>query len=87
MTRSFYTLLPPTATSTAPRTFIVLPRTPIASLFSPNTNTLASDLIQAHVDMFETKSDGVYDLGKESVRVISDWIDAEVEHPTADPLD
>lgn len=75
---SLYTLLPPlpnSSSSTPPRTFIILPSSSTSkSYFSPNTNTRAADEIQAHVDMFEDKNDGVYSLGRETVLLIGKWL-------------
>lgn len=73
-TYSFYTLIP--AKGTLPdRTFLILP--PSATLrahFSPAPDTLASDEIHAHMDMFD-KSDGLYQLAQETAALVQDWVD------------
>ncbi|GAA5908890.1 esterase/lipase family protein [Sporobolomyces salmoneus] len=72
----FYTLHPPNPSSPAARTFLILPTKPAQlSLFTPSTNTRADGEIQAHVEMFD-KSDGVYDLGRETARLISEWVES-----------
>lgn len=74
-TRSFYTLLPPTPSSPS-RTFLILPTTAKQiPKFAPSTNTRASDEITAHIEMFD-KSDGVYELGRETARIISEWVES-----------
>lgn len=71
----FYTLLTPHKDAPLiPRTFIVLPDNKSHPNFSSNINSFAQDPIQAHVDMFETKSDGYYALGKETVDLINSWL-------------
>ncbi|GAA5870781.1 hypothetical protein JCM16303_001584 [Sporobolomyces ruberrimus] len=71
----FYTLLPPTPSSPS-RTFLILPTTAKQiPKFAPSTNTRASDEITAHIEMFD-KSDGVYELGRETARIISEWVES-----------
>lgn len=87
---SFYTLLPPTSTAAA-RTFLILPTNPLHSpQFSPSTNTRANDEITAHVDMFD-KSDGVYELGRETARLVSEWVEksrkGEMGYWEGDPVE
>ncbi|GAA6024825.1 hypothetical protein JCM11491_005665 [Sporobolomyces phaffii] len=70
----FYTLLPPTPSSPS-RTFLILPTSETQTpRFTPSTNTRASDEITAHIEMFD-KSDGVYELGRETARLISEWVE------------
>ena len=73
---SFYTLLPPKEMSlTGARTFIVLPdkESPLAPEFIPANNYLAEDEIQAHMHMFEAKTnDGYYALGLSTMKVIEE---------------
>ncbi|PIL36979.1 hypothetical protein GSI_00671 [Ganoderma sinense ZZ0214-1] len=59
------------------RTFIVLPHrnSPLATHFMPNRNTLASDEIQAHTGMFDTKTnDGYYQLGLVTAKLIREAV-------------
>ncbi|KAM0792888.1 hypothetical protein ACM66B_002650 [Microbotryomycetes sp. NB124-2] len=71
----FYTYLPASANAGA-RTFCVLPTSPdVSALWSPNTNTRADTEITAHIEMFTEKSDGLYSLGQETCRLMSDWLD------------
>jgi hypothetical protein len=71
---SFYTLIP--AKGTLPdRTFLILPHSaPLRAHFSPAPDTLASDEIHAHMDMFD-KSDGLYQLAQETAALVQDWVD------------
>ena len=71
---SFYTLIP--AKGTLPdRTFLILPHSaPLRAHFSPAPDTLASDEIHAHMDMFD-KSDGLYHLAQETAALVQDWVD------------
>ncbi|GAA5961633.1 hypothetical protein JCM3765_002658 [Sporobolomyces pararoseus] len=70
----FYTLLPP-APSSPSRTFLILPTSPLQSkFFTPSKNSQASDEIRAHIEMFD-KSDGVYELGKETAKLITEWVE------------
>jgi hypothetical protein len=72
---SFYTLLPPTSSSTS-RTFCVLPHTPsVRACFSPNVNSRAADEIAAHIEMFTEESDGMYELGSGTCKVLRGWLD------------
>ncbi|KAI9001402.1 hypothetical protein BD414DRAFT_431911 [Trametes punicea] len=71
---TFYTYLPPSPPAyPSTRTFAVLPRpnTPLSSHFVANRNTLASDEIQAHTGMFDSKTnDGYYELGLSTAQLI-----------------
>ncbi|KAI9069227.1 hypothetical protein FKP32DRAFT_1617478 [Trametes sanguinea] len=71
---TFYTYLPPSPPAyQTPRTFAVIPRqdTPLGSHFVANRNTLASDEIQAHTGMFDSKSnDGYYELGLSTAQLV-----------------
>ncbi|GAA6062581.1 hypothetical protein JCM10212_004176 [Sporobolomyces blumeae] len=71
----FYTSLP-SPSPLPPRTFLILPSSssPVAKHFTPATNTRSSDEVMAHVDMFD-KSDGVYELGRETARLVAEWVD------------
>ncbi|GAA5954406.1 hypothetical protein JCM8115_004578 [Rhodotorula mucilaginosa] len=71
---NFYTLIP--AKGTLPdRTFLILPHSaPLRAHFSPAPDTLASDEIHAHMDMFD-KSDGLYQLAQETAALVQDWVD------------
>lgn len=73
-TCSFYTLIP--AKGTVPdRTFLILPHSAaLRAHFSPAADTLASDEIHAHMDMFD-KSDGMYRLSQETAALVQDWVD------------
>ena len=81
----FYTLLPASLPSTDHRTFITLPKRKfsftvpsegdVADHFLKAPNGLASDEIQAHMGMFEAKTnDGYYQLGLETSRVIREAV-------------
>ncbi|GAA5976681.1 hypothetical protein JCM5350_006719 [Sporobolomyces pararoseus] len=71
----FYTLLPPTNPSSPSRTFLILPTSSDQlSVFTPSKNSQASDEIRAHIEMFD-KSDGVYELGRETAKLISEWVE------------
>ncbi|KAK4056338.1 hypothetical protein OIO90_002782 [Microbotryomycetes sp. JL221] len=71
----FYTFLPATSQVGA-RTFCVLPTSSdVSPLWSPNTNTRADTEITAHIEMFTEKSDGLYSLGQETCKLISEWLD------------
>lgn len=77
---SFYTLLPPSATSSSARTFCMLPHTPaIRACFTPNSNSHAADEIAAHVEMFTDKSDGMYELGSKTCSLLGEWLEAARE--------
>ncbi|KAI0663247.1 hypothetical protein C8Q70DRAFT_956954 [Cubamyces menziesii] len=71
---TFYTYLPASPpVNPTPRTFAVLPRqnTPLGTHFVANRNTLASDEIQAHTGMFDSKTnDGYYELGLSTAQLI-----------------
>ncbi|OSC98955.1 hypothetical protein PYCCODRAFT_1374140 [Trametes coccinea BRFM310] len=71
---TFYTYLPPSPPAyQTPRTFAVIPRqnTPLGRHFVANRNTLASDEIQAHTGMFDSKSnDGYYELGLSTAQLV-----------------
>ncbi|KAI0638016.1 hypothetical protein C8Q77DRAFT_1088902 [Trametes polyzona] len=71
---TFYTYLPPSPPANpSARTFAVLPKpnTPLGAHFVANRNTLASDEIQAHTGMFDSKSnDGYYELGLSTAKLI-----------------
>ncbi|KAI0650270.1 hypothetical protein C8Q79DRAFT_901409 [Trametes meyenii] len=71
---TFYTYLPPNPpTNPDGRTFAVLPRpnTPLGAHFVANRNTLASDEIQAHTGMFDSKTnDGYYELGLSTAQLV-----------------
>ncbi|BGP45523.1 hypothetical protein JCM10450v2_001342 [Rhodotorula kratochvilovae] len=70
----FYTLLPASG-ATPQRTFLVLPHAPLLrARFSPATDPLARDEIQAHVQMFD-KSPGTYALGQETARLVGEWVE------------
>ncbi|POY76015.1 A/B superfamily hydrolase [Rhodotorula taiwanensis] len=71
---NFYTLIP--AKGTVPdRTFLILPHSAaLRAHFSPAADTLASDEIHAHMDMFD-KSDGMYRLSQETAALVQDWVD------------
>ncbi|KAI0353486.1 hypothetical protein OH77DRAFT_1497209 [Trametes cingulata] len=75
---TFYTYLPPSPpTNPSPRTFAVLPRpnTPLGSHFVANRNTLASDEIQAHTGMFDSKTnDGYYQLGLSTAQLVREAV-------------
>ncbi|KAH7914406.1 hypothetical protein BJ138DRAFT_1177332, partial [Hygrophoropsis aurantiaca] len=78
LVRVFYTFLPPSppAYSTS-RTFSILPsRTSSAAThFIASRNTLAIDEIQAHISMFDPKSnDGYYELGLQTAKAIRETI-------------
>ncbi|GAA5865777.1 hypothetical protein JCM3774_003088 [Rhodotorula dairenensis] len=70
---NFYTLIP--AKGTLPdRTFLILPHSAtLRARFSPARDTLASDEIHAHMDMFD-KSDGMYQLAQDSAALVQDWV-------------
>ncbi|KAI0677079.1 hypothetical protein C8Q78DRAFT_1073815 [Trametes maxima] len=71
---TFYTYLPPNPPANPDaRTFAVLPRpnTPLSTHFVANRNTLASDEVQAHTGMFDSKSnDGYYELGLSTAQLV-----------------
>lgn len=74
--RSFYTLLPSTKLHpSTSRTFILVPRPPLGNSFTPNQNSRATDEIQAHVEMFTEKNDGIYTLGAETCALICEWLE------------
>ncbi|GAA5868229.1 hypothetical protein JCM8547_002284 [Rhodosporidiobolus lusitaniae] len=69
----FYTLIPSSSPTTPDRTFLVLPHSPsLRSHFSPSKNSLASDEIRAHTEMFD-KSDGTYELGQKTAEIVREW--------------
>ncbi|EJU06590.1 hypothetical protein DACRYDRAFT_29757, partial [Dacryopinax primogenitus] len=75
--RDFYTLLPASALHPTERTFSILPpsSSPSHPHFVPQTNKVAKDEIEAHIGMFEPKSnDGYYEMGLEVVRVIGEAV-------------
>ncbi|EIW61435.1 uncharacterized protein TRAVEDRAFT_27033 [Trametes versicolor FP-101664 SS1] len=71
---TFYSYLPANPPANpSPRTFAVLPRpkTPLGAHFVANRNTLASDEIQAHTGMFDSKTnDGYYELGLSTAQLV-----------------
>ncbi|OJT09035.1 hypothetical protein TRAPUB_60 [Trametes pubescens] len=71
---TFYSYLPANPPANpSPRTFAVLPRpkTPLGTHFVANRNTLASDEIQAHTGMFDSKTnDGYYELGLSTAQLV-----------------
>ncbi|KAI0368101.1 hypothetical protein BV20DRAFT_1045197 [Pilatotrama ljubarskyi] len=75
---TFYTYLPPNPPANpSPRTFAVLPRsnTPLGRHFVANRNTLASDEIQAHMGMFDSKTnDGYYQLGLSTAQLVREAV-------------
>jgi len=72
----FYTLLSRKAVG-QPRTFVIVPlqKEPHRVNFSPNTNSLAPDEIEAHVGMFEPeRNNGYYGLDQATKKLIISWI-------------
>ena len=78
---SFYTHLPPSPPANLlTRTFCILPPTthPLWPHFTPQTNTLATDEVSAHMGMFNPRTnDGFYDLGLAVVRLLAERIEKE----------
>ncbi|KAF7965198.1 hypothetical protein HWV62_45222 [Athelia sp. TMB] len=75
--RTIYTVLPSTSSKQPPKTFIILPPEDSKSIshFTPATNSLAPDELQAHTGMFAAKTnDGYYALGLETSRIIREAI-------------
>ncbi|GAA96208.1 uncharacterized protein L969DRAFT_14405 [Mixia osmundae IAM 14324] len=72
----YYTQLPTTSTGTK-RTFINLPpsTSPVYDHFTPNLNTKVKTEVDAHITMFNQKNDGSWQLGQESVALLTDWVD------------
>jgi hypothetical protein len=74
----FYSVIPPTPLiDESSRTFIILPPEDSKSFshFSPASNTLAPDELQAHTGMFSAKSnDGYYALGLETSKIIREAV-------------
>ncbi|KAI0711079.1 hypothetical protein C8T65DRAFT_648099 [Cerioporus squamosus] len=74
----FYSYLPPSPPNLpSSRTFAVLPHrnSAIATHFAPNPNSLATDEIQAHTGMFNSKTnDGYYNLGLDSAKLIREAV-------------
>ena len=83
----FYTYIPESPPAyPEPRTFAILPHrnAPIATHFQPNRNTLASDEIQAHTGMFDSKTnDGYYELGLMTAQLIRDALNASTTRTEA----
>ncbi|PVF99986.1 hypothetical protein CPB86DRAFT_255879 [Serendipita vermifera] len=80
--RTFYAYLPKTAEQKRPRTFIILPLSsaPAASYFIAARNSKAEDEIQAHMGMFEPKTnDGYYELGLRTAQIIRESIHSLLE--------
>ncbi|KAI9622960.1 hypothetical protein H4Q26_014902 [Puccinia striiformis f. sp. tritici PST-130] len=82
----FYTEIPKADASTDDRHFIILPTsktqpTGIDASFSVNRNQKAPNEINAHTTMFnQNMNSGYWNLGKESARLISDWIQESIQH-------
>jgi hypothetical protein len=79
---SFYCYLPKTTEYKQPRTFIILPlsNAPAASYFVAAHNSKAPDEIQAHVGMFDAKTnDGYYELGLKTAQLIRESIHSLLE--------
>jgi len=76
--RTFYTVIPPSPpVYQSPRTFIILPPKTSKSIshFSPSSNGLAPDELQAHTGMFSAKTnDGYYMLGLEISKIIREAV-------------
>ncbi|KAG8754565.1 hypothetical protein FRC14_004945 [Serendipita sp. 396] len=75
--RAFYTYLPKKLGQPRPRTFMILPsqNATAAPYFVAATNSLASDEVQAHIGMFDAKSnDGYYELGLKTTHLIREAI-------------
>ena len=74
----FYTVLPPSPpVYQSLRTFIILPPKTSKSIshFSPSSNGLAPDELQAHTGMFSAKTnDGYYMLGLETSKIIREAV-------------
>ncbi|EKM59798.1 uncharacterized protein PHACADRAFT_206021 [Phanerochaete carnosa HHB-10118-sp] len=74
--RTFYTYLRPSPpTHLTPRTFMILPKAPseCVSHFLQAPNSIASDEIEAHMGMFDAKTnDGYYELGLISAQLVRD---------------
>ncbi|KZP00208.1 hypothetical protein CALVIDRAFT_470136, partial [Calocera viscosa TUFC12733] len=76
--RNFYTLLPASVLNPQERNFSLLPSptSPLRALWRPQTNTLAKDEVDAHIGMFEPRSnDGYYELGLEVVSAVREAVD------------
>lgn len=74
---SFYTYLPANSQHLVPRTFTIPPQ-PASTRWIPQTNTIAPDEVQAHMNMFSPKTnDGFYDLGLAVVRGVAERIEEE----------
>ncbi|KAG6880351.1 hypothetical protein C0992_007762 [Termitomyces sp. T32_za158] len=70
---AFYTMVPATPPFSAARTFIILPKraSPQYAYFSAAKNTKALDEVQAHIGMFNAKTnDGYYELGLATAKII-----------------
>ncbi|KAG6869330.1 hypothetical protein C0993_000083 [Termitomyces sp. T159_Od127] len=70
---AFYTMIPAAPPFSATRTFILLPKraSPQYAYFSPAKNTKALDEVQAHIGMFNAKTnDGYYELGLATAKII-----------------
>lgn len=74
----FYTVIPPSPLiHDSQRTFIILPPedSKSTSHFSPASNSLAPDELQAHTGMFSAKTnDGYYALGLETSKLIREAV-------------
>ena len=77
---SFYTLLPPRLPEfPTPRSFIILPpaQSPLRAYFQPAPNARAADEVDAHMNMFDPRTnDSYYALGLETAKIIREAIDA-----------
>jgi hypothetical protein len=47
---------------------------PAGNFFTANLNRRASDEIQAHIEMFTEKSDGIYELATKSSDLLNSWL-------------
>ena len=74
----FYNFLPPSPpVYPTPRTFIILPPKSSKSIshFTPASNNIAPDELQAHTGIFSAKTnDGYYTLGLETSKIIREAV-------------
>ncbi|EFP78521.1 hypothetical protein PGT21_025230 [Puccinia graminis f. sp. tritici] len=82
----FYTEIPKVDPNSSDRHFIILPSSKtqprgIDASFSVNQNQKAANEINAHTTMFnQNLNSGYWDLGKDSARLISNWLQESHQH-------
>ncbi|KAG5716702.1 hypothetical protein E4T56_gene16259 [Termitomyces sp. T112] len=82
---AFYTMIPATPPFSAARTFTLLPKraSPQYAYFLPAKNTKALDEVQAHIGMFNAKTnDGYYELGLATAKVIRESLLSQRNTPS-----